>query len=104
MLKSFGVGVLCASVLGLLVFALGSKTDLVTAYLWPGILIAGLLSPFVPSSIVYSLVAEGGPSAFLLQALAWTGLCWTLLFGAIDYWQRHRGRHVSRQPRIRRSN
>ena len=91
MLKSFAVGVLCASALGLLAFALGSKTVLVTTYLWPGIRIAGLLSPFVPSSIVYWLVPEGGPSAFLLQALAWTGLFWTLLLGAIHYWRRHRG-------------
>ena len=46
---------------GLLVFVLAPRTHAVTAYLVPGIAIAGALSFIVPTKVVYWLDPEGGP-------------------------------------------
>jgi len=91
MLKSTGIGVFCAIVFALLAFTAGSKTDVVTAYLAPGLAIASVLSPVVPSAFVYWVDPEGGPWAFLLQAVACSLLSWSILFGVV-YHHRHRFR------------
>jgi hypothetical protein len=90
-LKSTGIGVFCAVVFALLAFTAGSKTDVVTAYLAPGLAIASVLSPVVPSAFVYWVDPEGEPWAFLLQAVAWSLLSWSILFGIVyHYRQRFR--------------
>jgi hypothetical protein len=94
MLRSTGVGVFCGVVLALLVFTIGSKTDVVTAYLAPGLAIAGVLSPWMPSAFVYWVDPEGGPWAFVLQAVAWSLLSWSILFAMVY--------HHRRRFRIRR--
>ena len=78
MLKSTGIGVFCAVVFALLAFTAGSKTDVVTAYLAPGLAIASVLSPVVPSAFVYWVDPEGGPWAFLL----WNQFSFRLTAGA----------------------
>ena len=91
MLKSTGIGVFCAVVFALLAFTAGSKTDVVTAYLAPGLAIASALSPVVPSAFVYWVDPEGGPWAFLLQGLVWSVVFWSILFGVVyHYRQRFR--------------
>jgi hypothetical protein len=91
MLKSAGLGVLGAVVVALLVFVLGSKTAVTVAYLAPGVAIAGILSPFVPDSFVYWADPDGGPSAFLLQALFWSVLFWSMVVGMIYHHRRRLG-------------
>ena len=95
LLKSAGVGLASAVILGVFAFVVGSKTNVVTAYLLPGQVIAGVLSPVVPSALVYWLDPQGGPPAFLLQALAWSVLSWSVLFGLL-YHYRHRFRSGTR--------
>jgi hypothetical protein len=95
MLKSTGIGVFCAVVCAVLAFVIGSKTDVVTAYLAPGLAIVSVLSPVVPSAFVYWVDPDGGPWAFLVQALAWSLLSWSILFGVVYH-------HRQRFFRIRR--
>ena len=61
---------------------------MVTAYLAPGLAIASVLSPVVPSAFVYWVAREGGPWAFLLQALVWSLLSWSILFGMVYHHRR----------------
>ena len=91
MIKSLLFGALLATVFGLLVFVLAPRTHAVTAYLVPGIAIAGALSFIVPTKVVYWLDPEGGPPAFLVIAIACAFGFWTLVFGMIHRWLKHRG-------------
>jgi hypothetical protein len=84
------VGVPFALLFGLLVFVLGAKTHFVTAYLAPGFLVGGLLSPAIPSKIVYWVEPNGGPTAFLLLAAICSVAFWSTLFGAVFYRRRSR--------------
>jgi hypothetical protein len=86
---SAATGALLAFVIGLLVFVFGAQTDAVTAYLQPGIVLGGLVSHLIPTAVVYWVVPEGGPSAFLLIALACAFFFWSTLLGGIHYfWRR----------------
>src|SRR2546425_816859 len=88
--RSALVGVSLALLLGLLMFVLGAKTHFVTAYLAPGILVGGLLSPAIPSKFVYWVEPDGGPTAFLLLAALSSVAFWSPLFGAVFYRRRSR--------------
>jgi hypothetical protein len=86
---SAGTGALLALIIGMLVFGFGAQTVAVTAYLQPGIVLGGLVSPLVPTAVVYWVAPEGGPYAFLLIALACAFFFWSTLLGGIHYfWRR----------------
>src|ERR1044071_7436393 len=90
--KSAAVGALISIALGAAAFLFAGQTGAVSAYLFPGIHIAGFLISVVPTSFVYWIEPEGGPYAFLLLALVCAAVVWAGLFGSIQYaWaRRHR--------------
>ena len=88
-IRSAGTGTLLAFLIGVLVFVFGGQTVAVTAYLQPGVVLGGLISPLVPTAVVYWVEPEGGPNAFLLIALASAFFFWsTLLAGVHYFWRR----------------
>jgi MFS superfamily sulfate permease-like transporter len=86
--RSSIVGTVSAAVLGGVSFAVGGGTHIVTAYLAPGIPIAGLLSPLLPSRTAYWIDPEGGPIAFLMLTLACAALFWSVLIGSVYHYLR----------------
>jgi hypothetical protein len=98
--RSAGAGALLALLVALLVFILGSQTAAVTAYLAPGIVLGGLVSPVLPSALAYSVNPEGGPEAFLLISLASAFFFWGTLLGGIHYFWR-RAKHPRRRDSSR---
>lgn len=89
-LKDFAAGALFAAVVGMLAFVLAPRTHVVTAYLLPGMAIAGVLSPVIPTKVVYWLDPEGGPSAFLALTMTCAFVFWALVFAGILRWWRAR--------------
>ena len=97
-LASVAIGVIASITLGVLVFVLGPKTDVVTAYLAPGIVIGGWLSPFIPTPLTYWLVPEGGPDAFLLIVFVFSFFFWSVTFTiAHRYLDRRKVGHARKQ-------
>jgi hypothetical protein len=90
MFKTLATGALLAVIVGVLVFVVASRTHVVTAYLLPGVAIAFVLSPVIPTKVVYWLDPEGGPPAFLMLAMTCAFLFWTLVFAGILRWRRAR--------------
>jgi hypothetical protein len=89
--KSAGFGALTSIALGVTVVVFGGQTAAVHAYLYPGVHMAGLVSPAVPTSLVYWIEPEGGPYAFLFLALVCAAVIWAVVFGSIHYaWVRRR--------------
>ncbi len=88
--KSAGVGALISIALGVAVFVFGGQTAAANAYLFPGVHMAGVVSPAVPTSLVYWIEPEGGPYAFLFLSLVSAAVLWAVVFGSIRYvWVRH---------------
>jgi hypothetical protein len=86
--RSAGTGALLAFLVVILAYVSGSD-NAITAYLQPGIVLAGFLSPLVPSAVVYWVEPEGGPYAFLLITLVCAFFFWTALLGAVHFvWRR----------------
>jgi len=87
--KSAGLGALISIALGVAVFVVGRHTSAVNAYLFPGVHMAGLVSPAVPTAWVYWIEPEGGPYAFLFLSLVCAAVIWAAVFGSIHYaWAR----------------
>ena len=79
--KSFAVGVASSISLAALVFLLAPRTGAVSAYLAPGVVIAGSFSRFIPTSLIYRVVPDGGPTVFVAEAFACSLMFWSLVFG-----------------------
>lgn len=94
-IRSATTGALLAFLAGILVFVLGSQTAAVTAYLEPGVILGGFISPFVPSAVTYAVEPEGGPYAFLFIALVCAFFFWSALLGGIHYFWRRTKRRQS---------
>ena len=73
--------VVLSAALGLLVFILAPNTWAVSVYLWPGTYVAALLTRIIPNNLIYWLVPEGGPPAFLLLVLLGSFVSWAALLG-----------------------
>ena len=86
--RSSLVGIVSAAVLGAVSSAVGGGTAIVTASLAPGIPIAGLLSPLLPSRTAYWIEPEGGPIAFLMLTLACAALFWSVVIGSVHHYLR----------------
>jgi hypothetical protein len=94
-IRSAATGALLALLAGILVFVLGSQTAAVTAFLEPGIIVGGFLSPFAPRAMTYWAEPEGGPYAFLFIVLFCAFLFWSTLLGRIHFFCRRAQRHHS---------
>ncbi len=76
---------------GVAAFMLAPNTWVVSVYLWPGNYVGAAIARVVPSSLMYSVVPEGGPPAFLFLVLLGAFVSWTILFGACQtVWSRYR--------------
>jgi hypothetical protein len=89
-LKTLATGALLAAVVAMLAFVLAPRTHVVTAYLLPGIAIAAVLSPAIPTKVVYWLDPEGGPLTFFALTMACAFVFWALVFAGILRWRRAR--------------
>jgi hypothetical protein len=67
----------------MLAFSVCWWTPSVTGYGAPDVFVAAILSPFAPTSALYMLVPDGGPSMLVLQAAVWSVVFWTAVFQAI---------------------
>jgi hypothetical protein len=90
-LQSVGVGVLVALAFGAGVFLLFPRTAAVTAFIAPGIPLAGFFGRFLPGGFAYSLHPEGGAPSFLALVLIFALLFWALVAaGLYVIWYRLR--------------
>jgi uncharacterized membrane protein len=88
--RSAATGALLTFLAGLLVFVLGSQTVAIRAYLEPGVVLAELVSPFLPSGVAYWVEPEGGPLGFLLIILVCAFFFWSALLGGMHYFLKRR--------------
>ena len=85
-IRSAAFGAVASIAVAAFVFLLAPKTHFVTMYLAPGLAVGGSLSQaaLIPTRLVYSLVPEGGPNAFLLIVVVCSFFFWSVAF-AVAY-------------------
>jgi len=76
---------LLALAAGAVAFGLGSQANTVDVYLSPGLWLAGVLAPVIPTRLSYAIDSEGGPAAFVLLTFVCSVLSWTMLFAGLHY-------------------
>jgi hypothetical protein len=82
-LQSVGVGVLVTLAFGAGVLVFFPRTPAVTAFIAPGIPLAGFFGHFLPDGFAYYLHPEGGAPSFLALVLIFASLFWTLVVASL---------------------
>jgi hypothetical protein len=75
---------------GVAVFLPFPRSAAVTAVLSPGVPVAGFIGRFIPSSLLYAVVPEGGAPAFLLLVAIFAFCFWTAVASVVYFvWARY---------------
>jgi hypothetical protein len=98
--KSAIVGMLLALAVGALAFALAPFFDAVGLYITPAKILAPIVGPLIPSTVIYRLVPDGGAPAGILLILICTVCFWTIVFGVTHFVWLSMRRRRKHQPEI----
>jgi hypothetical protein len=79
------VGMLLALAVGAIVLVLASFIDAVGFYIAPAKILAPIIGPLIPSSMMYRLAPDGGAPAGILVIMICTLCFWTIVFTAVDF-------------------